>query len=235
MRNIVDIFGDVVSALGKTVHVNSVSVNGSVYTFAVDRTYWVRPQSQKSAATKIIIDSVSYDVTSVVYNQSISVSSSTDLSSTTSFSINAPYYFNGTRIATNKKRRNANSFDQCPFVWIAEPFVTNENKDPLSIIAAEPSLQIFFLDNSNFDNWETSDKYSNVINPMDEISQAFYEKLRTTRATFGKVTSWRAVRHATFGKEAENGPVSSIFNEKLSGVEVNFSVEILKDLRSCQE
>ena len=235
LRNLVDIFGEVVAGLGKLVHVNSVSVSGNVYTFSVDYTYWLRPKTQKSLATKIIIDSVSYDIDSVVYNQSVTVISSTDLTNTSSFTINAPVYYNGTKIATNKRRKGQNSFNICPFVWIVEPFVTNENKDRLSIIAAEPNIQIFFLDNRKFDNWITSDAYSNVILQMDELAQAFYEKMRNTRSVFGKITNWRVVRHAIFGKDADNGKVSSIFDETLAGVEVNFSVEILKELISCQE
>ena len=124
---------------------------------------------------------------------------------------------------------------QCPFVWLVEPFVSNENKDKLSIVAAEPEISMLFLDNMNDADWTTSDHYQKVILPMDEIVNAFYNKIKNTRSVFGRVTSWRVIRHAVFGKQAENGHISSIINEKTSGVEVRFSVEILKQQTTCQE
>lgn len=119
---------------------------------------------------------------------------------------------------------------QCPFVWLVEPFVATENKSPMSIIESEPDLTILFLDNANPQDWVTTDHYSNVIIPMNELADAFEAKLRATRSIFGRITSWRKVNHANFGSESTNGHIQSILNEKTSGVEVRFSVEIYKCL-----
>ncbi len=232
LRNIVDIIGDAVEDLGKTIEVNSVVKVGNVYTFAVNKTYWARPNSQDSLATKVTIGAVDYDITEVEYNESISVTTTDNLLNTTSFDIAAPLYVNGTQLATQQQRSGNNSNVQCPFVWLVEPFVTNESRDVMSMVAAEPDLTLLFLDNMNHADWTTADHYANVIQPMDEIVEAFYEKLRTTRSIFGKVTSWRVIRHAIFGEYENKGHIKSIINEKTSGVEVRFSVEILKSL-SC--
>lgn len=231
--NIVDIFRDVVESLTKTIEVNSVDVSGSSYTFNVDNTYWVRPSSQKSLATKVTIDAVEYDVESMVYNQSITVTSLIDLSDTSSLSIAAPVYINGTQLATQSSRRGKNSWTQCPFAWLVEPFVSNEQKDDLTIIKAQPDLTMLFLDNMNAQDWQTGDSYSNVITPMNELADAFYDRLKELRGTFGEVTNWRVVRWAKFGEEGRGGAVQSILNEKTSGVEVRFSIEILKNFNSC--
>lgn len=233
MRNIVDIFSDVVSAIGRSIEVESVAKVGNVYTFSVDRTYWTRPKSQKSLATKVTIGVTEYDVDSVVYNQSITVTSTDDLTLTTELTIAAPYYINGTQYATQKKRSGKNSFLICPFVWLVEPFTAIENEDRLSCIASEPDLVALFLDNMNPNDWETSDSYSKVVQPMDELVEAFFEEIGNLRSIFGKVTSKRVIRHAIFGREGEAGKIQSILNEKTSGVEVRFSVRILK--QHCNE
>lgn len=234
LRDIVDIFRTLVASLGQTVEIKSQSKVGNTYTFLVDYTYWLRPKSEKSIATQITIGSTAYNVDSLVKNTSVTVTTTDDLSAATSFTVAAPYFFNGTKIATNKKRRNKNSWEMCPFIWIAEPFVTNETKDRMSIVEAEPNLTVFFLDNSRADDWDTTQVYSNVIDPLVSLVDEFYNKIRKTRSEFKDVTGWRVVKHAVFGKESDNGAISSIFNDKLAGIEVNFSVQILKTLRTCQ-
>lgn len=228
LRNIVDIFADVVSAMVRDIEVNSVSNVGNVYTFNVDKTYWTRPKSQKSLATKVTIDSTIYDVDAVVYNESITVTSTSDLSDTTTLRIAAPYYINGTQYSTQKKRTDKDSFNICPFVWLVEPFTAIENEDRLSAIASEPDLVVLFLDNINPNDWETPEKYSKVVQPMDELVNAFFEEIRNFRSLFGKVTNKRVIRHAIFGKEGEAGKIHQILNEKTGGVEVRFSVRIFK-------
>ncbi len=233
MRNIVDIFSDVVSAMARDIDVESVSQVGNVYTFNVNKTLWTRPKSQQSLATKVTIGSTQYDVDAVVYNTSITVTSTDDLSETTTLSIAAPYYINGTQYSTQKKRTNKNSFTICPFVWLVEPFTAIENEDRLSAIASEPDLVVLFLDNINNNDWETPDRYSKVVQPMDELVDAFFEEIQNMRSTFGKVTNKRVVRHAIFGREGEAGKIHQILNEKTGGVEVRFSVRIFKQY--CNE
>jgi hypothetical protein len=181
----------------------------------------------------VTINAVAYDVTAVVYNESITITTATDLvalfnSGVTTLSIAAPKYINGTQLAVQNERKNKNSWVQCPFVWLVEPFIANENVDRMKIVGATPDLTICFLDIQKPSDWTTAQHYAYVIQPMDELVEAFKHKLLTTRAKIGKISNWRAIRRAKFGKEAENGSSHSILNENLSGVEVRFTVEILK-------
>jgi hypothetical protein len=145
-------------------------------------------------------------------------------------SVAAPVYINGTQLAVNHKRKAAQfSWLQCPFTWLVEPFISNETADRMKIVEALPDLTILFLDNQNSNDWTTEQHYEKVITPMRELAEAFQQKLRDTWAVFGKITRWQTIIHVKFGKEAEYGHISSIIDEKTSGVEVRFSVEILKN------
>ena len=231
MDNIVDLFRTAIEDLGQTIPINLVVNNGNgTWTLNVNNTKWLRPYSMNmSRSTSVTINSISYPITSLVYNTSITLTTATNLSSFTSLTIQAPIYINGTQLMVAKDRGNiAQKWTEYPFVWLVEPFIADESKDKRSIIASTPDLTMLFLDGDNANDWSTSDRYSNVINPMDEIVEAFYQKLITTRATFGKVKSWKVIRHAKFGKQAENGHIHSIIDEKTSGVELRFSIEILK-------
>jgi hypothetical protein len=231
MDNIVDLFRTAIEDLGQTIPINSVVDNlDGTWTLNVSKTKWLRPYANNmSRSTSVTINSVAYPITELVYDASITLTTNTDLSSFTSLTIQAPIYINGTQLMVAKDRGNVlQKWTEYPFVWLVEPFIADESKDKRSIIASTPDLTMLFLDGDNANDWSTSDRYSNVINPMDEIVEAFYQKLITTRATFGRVTSWKVIRHAKFGKQAENGHIHSIIDEKTSGVELRFSVEILK-------
>ena len=233
MRNIVDIFRDVVSGLATTLEFDSITDNADgTFTIGLCNTKWIRPKSTKSLATVVTIDSVEYDVDSVVRNVSITVTSAVDLTAFTELSIAAPYYLNGTQLAVNKKRKGEQfSWNKFPFIWLQEPFVAVESEDRLSIIASQPELVIYILDEDNPQDMTTEDRYSDIIPMLEEIKEAFFEKIRTTRATFGRVTNKRVVRRIPFGKEAENGSIHSIIDEKSTGLDIRFTVEILKDLQ----
>lgn len=230
MRNIVDIFREAIEGLGATIAINSVNGNGNgTFTLMVSETKWIRPKSQKSLATKVAISAVEYDVDSMVYNTSVTVSSAVDLSAAQSFTIAAPVYLNGTQLAVQKERGEEQfAANQNPFVWLVEPFVTNENRERMSIVASEPDITLLFLDNQNPEDWTTADHYSKVILAMDELIEAFYLKLKSMRATFGKITKWNVIRHADFGEYGKQGHYQRIINENTSGTELQLSIEIFK-------
>lgn len=235
MRNVVDIIGDVVESLTQTIAVDSVEAVGNTFVFSVSRTYWARPHTQNSLATNVVIDGITYHIHEMVYNESITVHKydQVDLSDITELTLAAPIYINGTRRAVNKERRGLNSPVSCPFVWLVEPFVASENPDIMSIVESEPDLTVVFLDNNMQDDWTTADHYEKVITPMMELAAAFKAKVRETRGVFGKIRRWDAVSRAVYGVESANGAISSILNERTSGVEVRFTVEILKSFNTC--
>jgi hypothetical protein len=234
MRNIVDIFKDVIEGLGVTIPINTVTDNlDGTYTLLVDKTKWLRPKSQNSLATKITIGVNTYDVDSMVYNESVTITTDDDLSEAKEFSIAAPAYINGTQLSVQNARKNKNSWNVCPFVWLVEPFIADENKSKMTTIASKPDLTMLFLDNDNTNDWTTADRYSKVINPMDELVEAFATALQKDRITFQKITNWQVIRHAKFGEQYKAGHLASFINEKTSGIEVRFTVEILKDYSCC--
>jgi hypothetical protein len=67
MENIVDLIGDAIEGLTTTIPIDSVTDNADgTYTILVSKTKWIRPKSQKSLATKVTINSIEYDVDSMV-------------------------------------------------------------------------------------------------------------------------------------------------------------------------
>jgi hypothetical protein len=71
------------------------NLNGT-YTLNLCKTYWLETQ------TEIIVDSVTYIVTSVVNDESITVSG-TSIPTLTTFNIDAPTFYSGTIKQTNQE------------------------------------------------------------------------------------------------------------------------------------
>lgn len=234
LRNVVDIFRDIVADLGQTIDINSIVDNGNdTWTISTSKTKWLRPYINSSAlnvSNKITIDSVEYPIKTLVYNTSITIDSTDDLTNATTFDIAPPYYINGTQLAVNQERKTEQfEWNQCPFVWLAEPFRSNESSSKMDVFSSKPNLTLFWLDNQNSNDWSTADHYEKVILPLNEIVEAFKRKILSMKTTFNKVTDWQTTIHVKFGEVAKVGHISSIIDEKTSGIESSLTVEILKN------
>ena len=233
MKQTVDIIGDVVESMEMTGNISAKTDNADgTFTLSVDNTYWVRPAVQGSPITTIEIGGTDYQVKSVVYCQSITIQADAEPTGDT-FTLAAPKYFHGTPKAIGNERNKAQfTKDKCPAIWLAEPYRDNEVIEPRSAIAKRPDVVIFFLDQANYADWKTTEHYSNVITPMEAMKIEFFKKLNHMKNVFDydRITS-TVIRHAKFGAEGSGGHVQSIFDEKLSGIEVRMNLPIWKDLR----
>jgi hypothetical protein len=232
MRNIVDIYRDVIASLATSITVTDVTDNGGgTWTLEMDDTKWLRPSPQKSLVTVVDISGTDYIIESMVRDQSITIRTTDDLSAVESVGVAAPVYVNGTELAVNQERKAEQfAWNQTPFVWLVEPFVAPENVDRMKVVATTPDLVMLFLDNQNLTDWSTADHYEKVINPMREIIEAFQSKILSMayRPTFQRILNWRTINHVKFGREFKEGHKHTIIDEATSGIEVRFTVEILK-------
>lgn len=237
MSNVVDIFRDLVAGLATTISVNEVVNNGNgTFTFEVDSTKWLRASDSPTTAAlnqKVTIGVTDYPILSMVKDTSITVTG-VGLGNTATMGVAAPFYLNGTQLATNTKRKKLQfAWQQMPFVWLVEPFPANEDQDEMSIIASQPELTFVFLDNAKSGDWDTRQHYDNILTYLNELVEAFKAKMKVTRSTIGQVTNFVATRRAKWGEPGVAGAISSIIDEKTSGIEVRCTVEIYKEMTTC--
>jgi len=147
----------------------------------------------------------------------------------------APYFFHGTPIEINnilsKVRKGKQKF---PAVFLFEPISTGENDDRMNNIGASPQLQLYFMNDwKGQQSWDTDDHYTNIIDDMDSLKREFIKKLKQNKNVLD-VSSYSTVRHAKWGLFFNNeGNKTPVFNEMLSGVELNITVDIDKIIDGC--
>lgn len=147
----------------------------------------------------------------------------------------APYYFHGTPIEINNilsKIRSGKS--KFPAVFLFEPITTSENDDRMSNVGASPQLQLYFMNDwANQQQWDTDDHYTNIINDMDSLKREFIKELKKNEYVLD-ISTYTTFRHAKWGLFFNNeGYKQQVFNDMLSGVELNITVEIDKIIDGC--
>ena len=146
--------------------------------------------------------------------------------------IDKPTYYYGTvikviqEIANNDLNGYVN--ERTPFIYVKESFDETYNLND-SIIDRTSNLRIFFLTESNFADWKTTEHYAEAIEPLRYLVNAFLDALNKSKL-IGKLTDYTTTNHANFGVYVtDKGHTQSIFNDQLSGIELTISLPILKN------
>lgn len=238
LKDVINIFENVVNSLNNEITINSIGdVTDGKSTLSVSCLKWLRAASGLNS--QVDISGVVYEVVEIVDSQTIKIKTNIKPIGKV-LKITRPLFLNATMLAANIERGQIidnmgklakDSWQKLPFIWLLEPFNTNENKDVRAMVESSPDVVFLFLDGANTNEWNTKQHYSNVINPIDSLVDAFVDYIVSNKKDFGSITNFRKVRHANFGEQFKQGHLQSILNEKLSGIEVRFSVEVRKDLK----
>lgn len=178
---------------------------------------------------KITIDSIDYTVQSVVNKTSITFIGSLPVA--LDFTVAAPFYFHGTPIMINEHLSQiVDDRNKLPMVYLLEVFRETFDLDPESSIDRTSDLSIFFMDIADYANWDTDQHYQNAISPMRNLAESFINAVNNANGV-GKIANYTTINHANFGIYFTNqGHQTPIFNEKISGVELQITLPFKKDL-----
>ena len=137
----------------------------------------------------------------------------------TTFVMPSPFYFHGTPYATNAHISRLSDDEKVPMIYLLE-IVREELQEEDSAIETVADLKLFFLDVANYEDWTTDEHYSMVIMPLRNLLDAFVSQARTS-PVFGEIDTLTLINHIKFGVYVDNkGHLNSIFNERLSGIEL---------------
>jgi hypothetical protein len=143
-----------------------------------------------------------------------------------------PFYFHGTPIATgNELAIIGNSTDKLPMVYLLEIIQDSFPNELTSSIDRETTVRLFFLDEANFEDWDTDQHYSQAIQPQANYALAFRKYLQNHRSIGLLQGSTDLIYRAKFGLSVtQNGVSRNLFAENLSGVEMELTLPIKKSL-----
>jgi len=176
----------------------------------------------------------SVKVTAVVQDVSITVKSSVDLLSAIVWNALGPYFFFGNPITISNEMDKVNNQNaNYPAIILFEVQNVTVFPDPIASLDRESGLNIFFMDQANYEDSTNQDLYDNVVDRMEELSIEFIKEIRkvlnyrqlTDTFPLAKFSKWgvSVVRNGVNGQD-------TIFNNDLSGVEINFTAPIDKNL-----
>lgn len=223
---IVDVVGDFIKGLSYSVNVLSTFYNSST-----DNTLlYVDDLLHVRKGNVVTIDDLPYPVIDVNdYLKRIEVPS--DVSTATKVGMPKPYYKHGTPYAANKEIDLEVQFPLAYFLEITEETVPN---NPDSAIASIGSVRLFLLDDADSDNWDTAQHYDEDVRRMRKLSDYILSAMQNNRKLFGLPTNIKTVAYSRFGEYVnERGMLSSIFNKKLSGVELRLDLPV-KKVNTCK-
>ncbi len=227
-----EIINTIVDLFRKTGSVSAVVDNGNgTATFATDSTDGLTVGDCENPF--VSVGGVSYEVVSFTADTDITVNF-TALPSGPTWTSDAPYVYYGNPIQmSNEIDKEQNPNAKYPAIIVFENGNSVQELEPISTIESTESLEMFFVDIANYEDWLIDDFYSNVVNAMEDLSYQFVDACReykyieelTATATRERISKW-GVRLIRSGK----GSADTIFNDNLSGVSLRIDLPISRAL-----
>jgi len=227
-----EIINTIVDLFRKTGSVSAVVDNGNgTATFATDSTDGLTVGDCENPF--VSVGGVSYEVVSFIADTDITVNF-TALPSGSTWTSDAPYVYYGNPIQmSNEIDKEQNPNAKYPAIIVFENGNSVQELEPISTIESTESLEMFFVDIANYEDWLIDDFYSNVVNAMEDLSYEFVDACRqykyieelTATATRERISKW-GVRLIRSGK----GSADTIFNDNLSGVSLRIDLPISRAL-----
>lgn len=199
---------------------NVVDNGGNNYTLSTTNTKHLRPPKS------IEIGGNDYQIVDFIQDQSITIQGSAPIAlDPFTLAIQPFQYWHGTVIQTNNERINIpDKTSSTPFVYFPETFT--EDYGGIDDGYVEVPIRLFFLDESDFENYYTEDYYKYVINPMRSSCASFINQLYKTKGVMNidDIKLKNHTRFATFINQ--QGYESNLFAETLSGVELECTIRV---------
>jgi hypothetical protein len=143
-----------------------------------------------------------------------------------------PVFMTGTKLATNREwtLRGTNLLNKLPLIWLLE-VISEVGYGRESVIERDMELRLFFLDETDPQQYYTKDHRREVVQPMEGLMEEFVNTVERLQ-TYKPLANWRYRTFSRFGTEAENGMLQNILDANLSGVSLEISISRYKE-KNC--
>jgi len=229
MKDVSEIFEEIVNAIDNSISINSLSVVGSKLRVYTCDTKWIRVG--KKVSGKVLGGSVvSSFVTAVLpdtYFELDNINIKSDIL------IPKPTAMFGTRTATNNEwnLKTFNLMDKTPIIWCLE-LVNETHYGFEASLERDIELKVFFLDETDILNYVTKDHRQQVVKPMLYLAHAFKEVI-DKNALFKRIAQFNVLGFSRFGTESVTGMIENILDANLSGTSVQFNLSKYKEGCKC--
>lgn len=229
MKEVSQIFEQIVNKIDNSINVSSLSIAGSVLRIRTCNTKWAR--AGKTITAKDANDSaIEAKILDVVGDTYIDVD---NMQVYTDIRLNRPTPMFGTRTATNNEWNlmTSNIIAKTPIIWCLE-LVNELHYGEESSLERDIEMKVFFLDETDILNYYTKDHRLQVVRPMIGLAHAFKESI-DKNALMKKIVNFNVLGFSRFGTESVTGMIENILDANLSGASVQFNLSKYKDGCKC--
>lgn len=222
---IVDIVELLVSRLTFKEEILEVSDNSDgTWTVSVCSIHHLRPCSV------FFIEGTEYEVISTGPGETITFASAQAINIGESLIVPAPKYYHGTILDTlGQLSHEEAKEDMVPMIYLNEHITESVDRDPESSIGRTADIRLFFLDQSDFEEWDNDERYKYSVTPMYRLEQGFEEVMEKEGGIREDlIGSISITYHSKFGETINIGNKNLKFPYQVSGVEARFSLPIDK-------
>jgi hypothetical protein len=221
MIETIDIVADLVSKIKLGVRINSQSTVDDIITLVVDKTHYL------SKDFPIVINGNQYLIVEVVNNESITLKGNSPIVVST-FNLEPLKYYHGTILQTGKElAKEDDAFEITPMAYLKRP-ITDKFQDDDSRVERETDISLFFLTQSDFEEWETLEHDTNAVIPMHNMANGFIEVLKSD-AYIGLIDGYEITDRTKFGVVIDKGTEKGYWTKQLSGVQLDITLPIIRN------
>lgn len=229
MKDVSEIFEEIVNAIDNTISIDSMSVvAGKLRIYTCD-TKWLRVG--KKVSGKILGGSIKEAyVTAIDVDKYFEIDNVNILSD---ILIPKPTSMFGTRTATNNEwnLKTPNLMDKTPIIWCLE-LVNETHYGAEASLERDIEMKVFFLDETDILNYYTKDHRTQVVKPMIALAHAF-KKVIDKNMLFKSIPQFNVLGFSRFGTENVTGMIENILDANLSGTSVQFTLSKYKESCKC--
>ena len=221
MKQTVDIVEEIVNGIDLTVEIQSITDN-------TDGTYLLEicNTSYLQKGFTVTIDSVSYEITILIKDVSITVSGSV-LPTATSFTAYPLHYTHGTLVQTNEElAKIKTASNKTPLIFVHET-IEDDFHGVISSLDRTSSIRLFFLTQSNWSKFSTDEHYQEALNQMQELVVMFIAELNASRRV-KQIEAYKVKNHTKFANYLQGSYDKAFFDKNMTGCELNITIDFLK-------
>lgn len=181
----------------------------------------------------VIINGIEYEIKSVVYDTSITVKGTPIVIGEFTFGLKVPFFIHGTPTKANQEREiKRRKIMVTPMVYLFEPIREDFNIETDSI-ERSTSVRMAMLHNYSEKQF-TDEIYDLSIKAMRKLSERFiYTVKKQIKEVDPQTMTYNFISYAKYSTVINNNnSKTNLFNENLSGVEINLTLD-LKRLNNC--
>lgn len=227
---------EIVAKLDRSLVVESVTIGASTAVALCGGPKWARESKTVTDVNDVVftIVSVNYD-TNTLYLANVLDAFDEPIAPVGPLILELPTFFIGTPVRTNTEWRDfsSNEMNKTPFVWMLEP-TSEEIQGFKSSIERLSDIHLVILDSNNSKKWLTGDVHDNRLQPIYNLVEEIRKAVALNVAYFANSAETVKIKNFTrFGSESAQGFDANIIDADLAGVEMRFSLLVIKQACKC--